>query len=115
MKVTQNVQQSTLTTIDYYYYSVPEISQLVPNSGPTTGGTEVYIKGRQMYPFQISNLDIINTTYAMFGTGHYMKATLINTTHAKVISPPSLTEGPVVVEVSYFSINCDIYFYLVNL
>lgn len=105
MKVTQNIQQASESYIKYYYYSVPEISQLIPSSGPTTGGTEVYIKGRQMYPFQVSDLYIDNTTFVKFGPGHYVRAELINTTYAKVYSPASLTEGPVPVEVSFHSID----------
>lgn len=100
LKVTQNVQQSTWSSIHYFYYSVPEISILVPESGPTSGGTQVYIQGRQMYPFQTSNLDIANTTFVRFGK-YKVKGTLINTTHALCTSPASYSEGKVPVEITF--------------
>lgn len=53
-----------------------------------------------MYPFQYTDLYIDNTTFVKFGPGHYVRVQLINTTYAKVISPPSLTEGSVPVEVT---------------
>jgi len=110
LKVTQNIQQSSHSAIDYYYYSVPEISQLVPNSGPTTGGTQVHIKGRQMYPFQTSNIDVTNTTWVRFGEKK-VRAQLVNTTHTLVVSPAVLYEGPATVEVSYLRDSLSLTYY----
>ena len=37
--------------ISFWYYPAPTITELVPNKGPETGGTEVILKGSNFKPF----------------------------------------------------------------
>ena len=101
LRVSQNDQQYSISKIRYYYHTVPEVSALTPKEGPTAGGTEVYIQGRQIYPFQDVDTEFHNTTFARFGTDNYVKLELINRTHAKAISPPSASGSPVPVEITF--------------
>jgi IPT/TIG domain. len=99
LKVTQNLQQATESYIAYYFYTPPEISELIPNRGPNTGGTFVYIKGKMLHPFKNSNPDFYNTTFVSFGKDIIIRVKLINNTHASIVTPPTSGEGPRAVEV----------------
>ena len=101
LRVTQNNQQYSGTKVNYYYHTVPEISVVTPYEGPTSGGNEVYIVGRQMYPFQGANVEFENSTFAKFGNDYYTKLELINRTHARTYAPSSVSASPVPVEVTF--------------
>jgi len=101
LRVSQNNQQLTPTEINYFYHAVPEISALVPNEGSISGGTEVYIRGKQMNPFLDADISYENTTFAKFGQDQYVRLELINKTHAKAIAPPVASAVPVTVEITF--------------
>ena len=93
------MQQLSISSFNFYYYSEPEISELIPNKGPNTGGTLVYLKGKMLYPFKATQIDITNSTFVKFGDTYMSEVNLINNTHCSVFSPPSYLNTPVPVEV----------------
>ena len=101
LRVSQNNQQYTRTEIQYFYHTVPEISSLVPNEGPITGGNEVYIHGRQMRPFQANDVAHQNISFARFGKDHVSRIEIINRTHIRTIAPPASSPSPVEVEITF--------------
>ena len=120
LRVSQNNQQYTRTKIHYYYHTVPEISSLFPDEGPITGGNEVYIRGRQMQPFQYSNDELYyqNTSFVRFGPDHVSRLEIINRTHIRTLAPPSASASPVVVEISFnnqeWTNNGILYYYYLS-
>jgi len=102
LRVSQNGQQYTTTKIDYYAHAIPQITSLLPNEGPISGGTVVYIRGRQMAPFQSfePNLNYQATTFARFGD-HVVRAEIVNTTHIKAVAPSIISPMPVIVEITF--------------
>jgi hypothetical protein len=51
VSVTLNNQQQSRDYINFWYYPAPTISELVPDRGPETGGTLIYLKGSNFKPF----------------------------------------------------------------
>lgn len=99
LTITLNIQQATPTYSLYYYYAFPEITQLVPDRGPYTGGTRISIYGKSMHPFKTTNLDVSNTSYVRFGTDYIMPLEIYNQTVAYVTSPAPYVECQLPVEV----------------
>ena len=59
--ISMNQQQNTKQNHDYWYYNNPIVSELQPNYGVTTGGSEVIVVGSGFYPFDFkAGLDINN-------------------------------------------------------
>lgn len=101
IRVTLNDQQYTSDRVHYFYTATAEVSQLIPNEGAISGGTDVWIMGRQMFPFEQADVQFGNTTFARFGPDKYMPLELVNSTHAKTTSPPSSTPSSVPVEITF--------------
>mmetsp|Transcript_16566 Transcript_16566/g.14377 ORF Transcript_16566/g.14377 Transcript_16566/m.14377 type:complete len:108 (-) Transcript_16566:9-332(-) len=103
LTVSFNRQQPTATWIKYWYYTFPEISELIPNKGPCSGGTLVDIKGKMLSPFKVSHPDFYNTTFVRFGYPgrQNIRVNLTNNTHARVISPSYPHPGRVPVEITF--------------
>lgn len=97
--VTQNIQQASETWVPFYYYDFPEITQLVPNKGPNTGGTNVTIYGKSLHPFKVTQLNISNTTMCKFGETYFTPITLVNQSVAYTVSPATYSDIPLKVEV----------------
>lgn len=102
--VTQNIQQASETMVPFYYYDFPEITQLVPNKGPNTGGTNVAIFGKSLHPFKVTQLDITNTSMCKFGENYIQPLQLVNQTVAYTLSPATYSDIPLPVEVNEYFI-----------
>eukprot|EP00331_Platyophrya_macrostoma_P024251 CAMPEP_0176452896 /NCGR_PEP_ID=MMETSP0127-20121128/28863_1 /TAXON_ID=938130 /ORGANISM="Platyophrya macrostoma, Strain WH" /LENGTH=1801 /DNA_ID=CAMNT_0017841547 /DNA_START=33 /DNA_END=5438 /DNA_ORIENTATION=+ len=101
LTLTLNIQQATPTYSEYYYYAFPEITQLVPDRGPYTGGTRVNIYGKSMHPFKSTNLDVSNTSFVRFGTDYIMPLEIYNQTVAFVTTPAPYVEITLPVEITF--------------
>ena len=99
--VTQNIQQASETMVPFYYYDFPEITQLVPNKGPNTGGTNVAIFGKSLHPFKVTKLDITNTSMCRFGENYIQPLELVNQTVAYTVSPATYNDVPLRVEITF--------------
>ena len=101
--VTQNDQQFTHNHHKYYYYNWPQIKQLVPAHGPESGGTKVYLKGSNFFPFKeiLDEADNSKDTYCGFMTLKIkVRAVVENSTHAYCIAPSSYYFRQTHVEIS---------------
>ena len=84
----------------YYYYAFPEVTQLVPDRGPYSGGTRVNIYGKSMYPFKTQNINVSNTSFVRFGKEYVMPLETFNQTIAFVNTPAPYKECTLPVEVT---------------
>ena len=105
LTITLNIQQATPTYSMYYYYAFPEITQLVPNRGPYSGGTRVNIYGKSMHPFKVQQLDVSNTSFVRFGRDYVMPLEIFNQTVAFTNTPAPYKECTLPVEVSFLLLS----------
>jgi hypothetical protein len=50
--ISMNKQQNSQQVVDYWYYNMPIVSELIPNFGPYAGNNTVHIKGANFDPFK---------------------------------------------------------------
>jgi len=98
--ISLNNQQNSLDLIPYKFHNRPSVAELLPNYGPDSGGNIIQIKGNNFAPFNGTDLDTKNTTYARFegiGTvkGHVVSSTLMNVT-----APPNYVLDSTYVEIT---------------
>jgi IPT/TIG domain len=88
--VSLNNQQNSKDTLFYWYYSQPAITELIPDRGPDTGGTQILLKGRNFHPFRDNSMIAnYNDTFCMFEDIGKVPAVIINSTKVQCLSPPS--------------------------
>ena len=88
----------------FWYYPAPTITQLVPNKGPETGGTEIILKGSNFKPFQNMSINIADDIFCLFkrlgSDGVKVRAYVYKSTIAMCISPASLDVKQTEVEIT---------------
>ena len=52
ISISQNGGQYAPSTLFYYYYNWPQITELEPERGPEAGGSVITLKGRNFDPFR---------------------------------------------------------------
>lgn len=96
-----NNQQNSRDTLFYWYYSQPAITELIPDRGPDTGGTQVLLKGRNFHPFRDNSMIAnYNDTFCMFEDIGKVPAVIINSTKVHCLSPPSYVLRQSIVEIT---------------
>jgi hypothetical protein len=99
--VSLNNQQNSKDTLFYWYYSQPAITELIPDRGPDTGGTQVLLKGRNFHPFRDNSMiSNYNDTFCMFEDIGKVPAVIINSTKVHCLSPPSYVLRQAIVEIT---------------
>lgn len=98
--VSLNSQQNSKDTLFFWYYSFPAITDLIPDRGPDTGGTKLLLRGRNFRPFDGLSIDNANDTFCMFENLGKVPATVINSTKAYCIAPPSYVLRQSIVEIT---------------
>lgn len=86
--------------MSFWYYSWPAITELIPDRGPDAGGTKVLLRGRNFFPFKDYNIDNANDTFCKFENLAKVPATIINSTKAVCLSPPSYVLRSSIVEIT---------------
>ena len=115
--VSLNYQQNSHDNLYFWYYSQPAVTDLIPDRGPDTGGTKLLLRGRNFHPFDINGeIDNMNDTFCMFENLGKVPATVINSTKAYCIAPPSYVLRQSIVEITlnnqqYTDDNNVFYFY----
>ena len=100
--ITQNAQQITKPVQSYYYYAIPQISDLIPNGGPMSGHTKVKVIGLNMFPLNsVKGLHVQKTSFFKFGK-IYTKSILEKKNYDFAFSPPSLIPTKVLVQVKIY-------------
>ena len=96
--VSLNGQQQSAEKIDYWYYNNPQITVAEPASGPgpgpESGGNEVVLRGSGFRPFRpdlnAGDPEISNSTQCAFtALNVWVPATVLNSTRAICVAPPS--------------------------
>ena len=87
--ISLNKQQNSIEKIDYWYYNWPQVTELVPNYGPDSGGNKVLVKGNNFMPFLGEDIDNFNDTFIEFEGLGKVKAFPINSTKLIVEAPPN--------------------------
>lgn len=79
--------------ITFWYYNEPQVTVVMPNLGPETGGNEITLRGDNFKPFGLDGeLDISNSTYCAFTAFNppiMTEAKILNSTRARCKAPPS--------------------------
>jgi hypothetical protein len=99
LHVSQNLQQSSLQFINFFYYESPALISITPAIGPTTGGTPFVVEGKGLLPFQALNISVNPTAFFRFGS-FIVKANITSSTRATGITPISNYATTTAVEVT---------------
>ncbi len=67
-----------LETVEFTYKAVPVVTSLTPNTGPLTGGSTVYVEGRNFE----------NTLWVQFGSVNTHTFSVVNSNRIAVLLPP---------------------------
>jgi hypothetical protein len=76
--ISLNKQQNSRDNVDYWYYNWPQISDIVPNYGPDSGGNKILLKGSNFLPFLGEDINNANDTFCEFEGIGKVKAEIIN-------------------------------------
>ena len=99
--VSLNRQQATKDDFYYWYYSSPQVSELLPNYGPNSGGNEVEVRGSNFLPFNfVTDIDNSNDTFCDFKGIRKVRAYVKNSTKLICEAPESYIIEKTVVEVT---------------
>ena len=99
--ISLNKQQASRDKFDFWYYNWPQVTELVPNYGPNSGGNRVIIKGSNFMPFNITDeIDNSNDTFCIFEGIGKVRAYTINSTKLYCEAPPNYILEHTFVEVT---------------
>lgn len=90
--VSLNGQQQSKDRLDYWYYNNPQVTVVDPSIGPETGGNEIVVRGDNFQPFrpELGEVDVTADTFCAFiALDVTTPATVLNSTRATCIAPPS--------------------------
>ena len=73
---------------------------MLPNFGPDSGGNIIWIKGNNFAPFNGTELDTRNDTYAEFGNMDRVKGHVVSSTRMWVEAPPNYILASTYVEIT---------------
>lgn len=115
--VSLNKQQNSKNKHDFWYYNWPQVTELVPNYGPNSGGNRVILKGNNFMPFNVTeDIDSSNDTFCIFEGIGKVRAYPINSTKLYCEAPPNYIIENTIVEVTlnnqqYTDDNVPYYYY----
>lgn len=99
--VSLNGQQNSKDRVDYWYYNWPQVVEVVPNYGPTSGGNRVVLRGNNFLPFDYKeDIDNSNDTFCNFEGIGLVKAYVLNSTKIFCEAPPNYVTPSSIVEVT---------------
>jgi hypothetical protein len=96
LKVSLNGVDWVDSGFKYSYYVEPELLGVSPQSGPMTGGTDIFIEADLFT--NITDAQNVKCKFTLFGSDRvtrpkYMPMTFVNSTHVKCLSPNGFKGG----------------------
>jgi hypothetical protein len=115
--ISLNKQQASKDKFEFWYYNWPQVTELVPNYGPNSGGNRVILRGNNFMPFNLTeDIDNSNDTFCIFEGIGKVRAYPINSTKIYCEAPPNYITESTFVEVTlnnqqYTDDNVAYYYY----